>query len=183
MNAANEREFPVVVLLLNAVRRVSEREARRVVACELGDEVARTVRVVSENAVGMSYLDWKVGPTPYHLGTSSEPYLNVIGVSKVDHENRQVGPTKWTIREELPPEDPACCEAWMSHSAWLYVDALLFHCEPHDDDLHLRNVLKIASHFVDERCVLVWRYGGEPKRVALPTPQTLAALRAGQWPG
>jgi hypothetical protein len=172
----------MVVLLLDRARRVSAEEARRVVRAELGEETAATVRPVGDNPAGMSYIDWRHGTTPYHLGTSSEPYINAVGVGKVDRENKLVSPLKWTMHEEAPPEDEGLCRAWMSHIAWLYVDALLFHSEPEDDELHLRHVLRIASHFVDERCVLLWLRGGEPKRVTLPTAQATASLRAGEWP-
>jgi hypothetical protein len=60
------------------------------------------------------------------------------------------------------------------------VDALLFRSE--DEETHFPNVLRIASHFVDERCLLLWLHGDEPKRVVLPSPEALAALRAGEWP-
>lgn len=175
-------EVPMVVLMLDRVRRVSGREARQVVAEELGEEVAATVTVISENSVGMSYIEWRVGSTPYHLGTSSEPYLPVLGVGKVDDGGRLVEPMRWTMREEVPPDGDELSEAWMAHTAWLYVDALLFHSRPEDADRHVRNVLRIGSRFIDERCTLVWLWGNEPKRVALPTPQAVAALRSGEWP-
>lgn len=180
--ADEQRVFPMVVLLLDRVRRVSQEEARQVVRTELGVPTAATVRAVGDNAAGMSYIDWRHGTTPYHLGTSSEPYINAVGVGKVDEKNRITAPLKWMMREEVPPEDDAMCRAWMSHTSWLYVDALLFHSEPEDDRLHLQHVLRIASHFVDERCVLLWLWGGEPKRVTLPSAQATASLRAGEWP-
>lgn len=181
MGSENHSPVPTVTLMLNAVRRVSRAEAHSIVLRELGQDAAQTVRVVNEDRVGMCYIDWKVGPTCYHIGTSSDPYLPVFGTARIDGDNKVIGQVKWTMREEVPPEDPECCEAWMSHVAWVYVDALVF--TPYADrEAHLRNVLRISSHFVDERCLLIWLYGGEPKRVALPTPRTVAALRAGEWP-
>lgn len=172
----------MVVLMLNRVRRVSVSEASRAVATELGNKAAGTVRAIGANSATMSYLEWRVGATPYHLGTSSEPYLPVFGVGKVDSESRVVGPMKWTMREEVPPEGEEFCNAWVAHTAWLYVDALLFHPTARGDDTHLRSVLRISSHFIDERCVLVWLWGREPKQVALPTAGTIEAMSAGRWP-
>lgn len=177
-----QHDFPMVVLLLDRVRRVSADEARRVVQAELGDEAASTVRSIGANAAGMSYLHWRLGTTPYHLGTSSEPYINAVGEGKVDAENKLVGPLKWKMREEVPPDGDAHCSAWMAHTAWLYVDAILFEPGPEADGVHLRHVFRIASHFVDDQCVLLWHWGREPKRVALPSPQATASLRAGVWP-
>ncbi len=174
--------IPTITLMLDQLRRVSYDEVRQVVQTELGDEAEATVQLISDHPQGMNYIDWRLGAAHYHLGTSDEPYINRIGVGKVDAETMVVGPMKWTMREEVPPEEEAHCSAWMRHNAFLYVDAILFHTPPEEDGLHLQNILRIASRFVDERCVLLWRNGGEPKRVALPTPQVIASLRAGVWP-
>jgi len=178
--AGAERRFPMVVLLLDRVRRVSIAEAREIVAAELGGEAAATLRDIS-GASGMSYIAWKVGSIPYHLGTSSEPYLSISGEGKLDVQGRATD-IRWRMREEVPPEGKDYCDAWMGHSAWLYVDALLFSSDPAHDHQHMQNVLRIANHFIDDRCVLLWLYGTEPKQVALPTSQAIAALRKGTWP-
>ncbi|MGH7131673.1 MAG: hypothetical protein ACREJO_06995 [Phycisphaerales bacterium] len=142
---------------------------------ELGGDAAATVRAVGENDAGMSYMDWHLGPTPYHLGTCDEPYISITGVGKVGE------PARWMMREEMPPEDERHAEAWMAHAAWMYVDALQMRSLGGGRE-HLGNVLRLASHFVDEATALVWLCGDEPKRVALPTAETVASLREGKWP-
>lgn len=181
MNDQN-RVCPMIVLMLDGVRRVGVEEARCAVRAEAGEDAASTVRVVVENPQGMSYIEWRVGDATYRLGTSSEPYINAVGSGKVDEEMRLTEPLKWTTWEEVPPEDEACRTAWMSHAAWLYVDAWVCRTPPAEDAMHVRRVLRIASRFVDERCVLLWRWGKEPKQVALPTPRAIESLRAGVWP-
>jgi len=175
-----------IILLLDRVRRVGLAEARGIVHAEHGEQAATTLQMINEDSPGMQYIDWRLDATPYHIGTSSEPYLNVIGVGKLDEETGTVGSLKWTMREELPPEGEAECDAWMSHVAWMYVDALSFHSSsPEEDQRHLQHVLRIAGQLVDERCVLLWLWGpsDQPKQVALPTPAAIAALKAGNWPG
>ena len=181
---ADERVWPMIVLLLDRVRRVAVDDVRRIVQAEQGDDAATTMRVVGENGAGMQYIEWRFGDTRYHIGTSDEPYIQLAGVADVDRETGRVGEFKWTMREELPPESEAECGAWMSHAAWMYVDALLFRPLPSaTDDPHFRHVLRIAGQLVDERCVLLWLWGPErdPKRVLIPTPDVVAALRRGVW--
>jgi hypothetical protein len=171
----------MVILLLTEVRRVSVAEAQKVVAAECGQESAATVRAIDdakhEHGPGMEYLDWQVDSIPFHIGTSSEPYISLVGVSKAGQ------PVKWTMKEEVPPDDEHHRAAWMSHNAWLYVDALTIG-SPGGARAHLGAVLRVASHFIDERCVLVWLYGRErwTKRLATPTKETKSALSRGKWP-
>ena len=172
----------MIILMLNQVRRVTTEEARQAVPAELGDTPAQTVWYVGENFMGMEYIQWKLGDTPYHLGTSSEPYILMGGEAQLDEQSQEFGPVKWRMREEVPPETEPHRSAWMSHVAYLYIESLLFHSAAEEGDMHLENVLKIARNFVDERCVLLWHWGGEPKRVALPTPKAIASLRNGHWP-
>ncbi len=175
----------MVTLLLDRVRRIGREEARGIVQAEHGEQAATTLRIINEGSPGMQYIDWRLDATPYHIGTSSDPYLNVIGVGKIDDKTGTIGSLKLTMREELPPEGEAECNAWMSHVAWMYVDALPFHSSsPEADQRHLQHVLRIAGQFVDERCVLLWLWGpkDQPKQVALPTPATIAALNTGDWP-
>jgi hypothetical protein len=178
--------FPMVVLLLNQTRRVDVAEAAAAVSAELGHDAASTVRAIGDDydddPPGMHYIQWRLGSTPYHIGTSPEPYLSVVGVGKVDSDNQLVDPINWRMREEVPPDGEELCNAWMSHTAWLYIDALVFHGSASDADKHLQNVLKISRHFIDHRCILVWLWGKEPKVVALPTSDTVESLRRGRWP-
>lgn len=162
--------LPMVILLQLRHRQVSVAEVRRIVAVELGQVAADTAVWIGENSAGMSYWQWRHGSTPFLLGTCTEPYLNIGGVSRGGR------PVEWTIREEPPPDDPNLKEAWDSLKAWLYVDA---HGPCRD---HLGNVLRIASHFVDETCSLIWLYGGEPKRLLLPMADSASSLRRGEWP-
>lgn len=177
-----DHAIPTVLLLLNRIRRVGVPEARRVVAAELGDEAEGTVNEWPVGSTTRCYLEWRAGVTPYHLGTCSEPYVPVIGDGKADSAKTPVGTMEWTVSEEAPPEPEELCNAWMAHTAWLYVDALVFESRAHEGGRHFGNVLRVCSHFIDERCVLVWLYSGEPKRVALPTPRTVKSLQAGVWP-
>ena len=173
--------IPMVMLLMNTVRRVSESEAKRVVSGELGDEVGRTIRIIREEVEGMSYLTWQIGKVGYNLGTSSDPYVPRIRPGRDGCTEPDAGEFESTERVESGPEDPVSFEAWTSHRAWLYIDSLTWYAEPEAADLHLRNVLRVAGHFVDERCVLIWQWGTD--RFANPTPQVVASLRAGLWPG
>lgn len=166
---------PTVILLLSQPRQVTVVEVRRVVAAELGEEAAAMVEWIGENGAGMSYIGWRNGKTPYHLGTCSEPYITRVGTANAGE------PVRWMMKEEVPPEAPRLCEAWMSHTAWLYVDALTAGSLG-DGRSHLSNVLRVASWLVDEKCVLVWLYGGESKRVVLPSPETVLSFRNGLWP-
>ncbi|MBS0196522.1 MAG: hypothetical protein JSR77_07170 [Planctomycetes bacterium] len=175
MSDEHEHCTPTVVLLLKEVRRVSVDEARRAVDAELGPDAAATVSAVGENSEGMAYIDWYLGPTPYHLGTCDQAYISTAGAGKVCE------PLRWTMKEEIPPEDERLCEAWMSHVAWLYVDALTVGSLG-GGRRHLGNVLRIASHFIDGRCSLVWYCNPTPKRVVLSSPRTIACLRSGEWP-
>lgn len=181
----SNRGITSIILLLDRVRRVGIEEARRLVQAEHGEQAATTLQVINEDSPGMQYIDWRFESAPYHIGTSSEPYINVIGVGKIDEQTGIVGSMKMTMREEVPPEGEAECDAWMSHAAWMYVDALLFHStSPEEDRRHHQHVLRIAGQLVDERCVLLWLCGpnDQPKQVALPTPAAIAALKAGSWP-
>jgi hypothetical protein len=171
----------MVMLLMTSVRRVSESEAQRVVSHELGDEVGQTVRVIREEVTGMSYLTWRVGDVWYNLGTSSEPYVPAASAGQAHCADPAAGHVKPTMRLESGPQDLISFEAWISHRAWLYIDSLAWYTEAEAAELHLRNVLRVASHFIDERCVLIWQWGTD--RFAKPTPQAVASLRAGQWPG
>jgi hypothetical protein len=177
---------PTVILLLTQVRRVRADELRRVVAAEIGEAAAATVQVINEDPEAMEYITWRDGQTHHNFGTSPNPYIHIFGEGRNEPETGTIKWTKWTMREEVPPEDEVICEAWMQHNAWLYVDALLLGMTEQTREqtrpVALSNMLRIASHFIDERCVLVWRCGGKTKRVALPTVDTLAMLRAGEWP-
>lgn len=177
------RYYPMIVLLLKAVRRVSADEIRRVVQAELGNQTAAGIESMGQKQDVMQYHFWRHDRAFCNFGTCCEPYPNTIYEGEVDSDTKLITPTKSQYREEVPPQDEVMCQAWMQHNSWIYVDALLFHTPPEDDHIHYRRVFKIASHFIDERCVLIWLYGGEPKRVALPTPQAIASLRAGEWPG
>lgn len=167
---------PTLFLLLREPRVVSVDSLRRAVAAELGMEAAATVEMVCENAMGGAYFQWRNGPTHQHLGTSNQPFIHLAGQCKKGE------PVRWQMREEVPPDEPSMCEAWMAHNAWLYVDALNM-VPPHDERDHAGVVFRIASWFVDDRCVLLWLRGGDKKRVALPSAATIASLRRGQWPG
>jgi hypothetical protein len=173
-------EIPTVNLLLNQVRRFRTPEVRQLVSEVLGDFAAASVRAVGENP-GMEYIDWRDGEATYHLGTSSEPYINTLGTGKVGPDGR-VSEMKWTMREEVPPPVEAHAEAWMSHTAWLYIDALLHNVARADRPRHQQNVLKLAGRLVDARCVLVWLHGRDPKRTALPSHNFTQSLRSGIWP-
>lgn len=175
MSDQDQECTPTIILLMKELRRATVPEVRASVALELGDQAAATVRSVAESDVGMSYIDWYHGPTPYHLGTSDEPYISRVGVLKPGE------PANWTMKEEVPPQDHRLRDAWMSHTAWLYVDALTIGSLGGGHN-HLPSVLRIASHFIDDRCALVWHANPQPKRVTLPTPQTIASFRAGVWP-
>jgi hypothetical protein len=175
----------MVVLLLDRIRRVSIEEARRIIDAEHGEDASTSAQAINEDGDGMRYIDWRFGGTPYHIGTSSEPYINVIGEGKLDEVTGRVGEMKWKMSEELPPDSERERDAWMSHAAWVYVDALFFHTSSFaEDQQHLRHVLRIAGQLADERCVLFWLWGpkDQPKRVALPSPRVIASLRAGEWP-
>lgn len=167
---------PTVVLLLRSPRCVSVAELAHIVAEEIDDEAAATVTWVGKNAFGGEYLEWRSSATPYHLGTFGGPYIHLAGAAKIGE------PMRWHMREEVPPAEPALCEAWMAHDAWLYVDALNLGARRDNRD-HQNVVLRIAGRLVDEHCTLLWLPGAEPKRVALPTPHAVAALRSGTWPG
>lgn len=178
-----DRDFPMIVLMLRKLRRVRVDEARRAVAAELGQETAATITDVGGHPLGMQYITWRHGTVGYNLGTSPEPYIRTFGVATSDEDGvfRHV---KWTMREEVPPIDEAHADAWMSHSSWLYVDALTYWEPPAADAIHRRHVLRIASHFLDGSCTLLWLWSPEePKRVVLPTPHAAASIRAGLWPG
>ena len=166
--------IPMLVLLLKRARFVPVEEVARVVAAVVGPEASASVRLAAGSLEGMQYIDWDVDGTPYHLGTSSGPYLKRIGVGKAGE------PVRWTMQEEIPPRQERHCEAWMSHEAWMYVDALTIG-ELSRAPGHVSNVLRIASHFIDEDCVLVWLQGGVDKHVSLPTARVRAALARGVW--
>jgi hypothetical protein len=172
--------IPTVILLMNTVRRVSESEAIAVVSSELGDEVGQTVCMRAERDVGMSYLSWKIGDVWYNLGTSSDPYVPHVGIAQSNGEHPDAVQVKSSIRGELGPQDQVLFEAWASHRAWLYIDSLTWHAESDEWECHLGRVLRVASQFVDERCVLVWLWGTD--RFAKPTQQAVASFRAGHWP-
>jgi hypothetical protein len=179
LNPSND--IPTVILLLNQARRIPVPEARLLVSEVLGKSAAASLRLVGDNPAGMEYLDWRDGHAAFHLGTSSETYINSLGTGKVDPDGR-VSEMKWTMREEVPPPDESRAAAWMSHTAWLYVDAILHHVDPADRPRHQVNVLKLAGRLIDPRCVLVWLFGGEPKQTAIPSPQFTRSLRSGIWP-
>jgi hypothetical protein len=164
----------MLIMLLKEPRAVSIEDAAKVVASELGQEAAATVHLAAENPDGMRYIDWRLGETPYHLGTAPAPYLKRIGVSKAGQ------PIRWTAQEEIPPREPRHCEAWMAHEAWMYVDALTLGRAGRPKE-HRPNVLRIANHFIDDSCTLLWLWGGIDKHVSLPTPKVRAALANGRW--
>ncbi|MFN0134516.1 MAG: hypothetical protein ACKVS9_00185 [Phycisphaerae bacterium] len=170
-------DCPTLILLLREPRPVALDELRSVVSLELGSAAAATVQWVGENAAGGAYMQWRNGATPHHLGRFSQPYISLTGKCEVGR------PIRWKMREEVAPEDPALCEAWMAHNASLYVDALNIG-RTRDDRDHRAVVLRIASRFVDDRCVLLWLAAiGDHKRVLLPSPTSLAAIQKGLWPG
>jgi hypothetical protein len=166
--------IPMLIILLKEARVVPVDRAAGVVKQELGPDAASTVNLVAGDPQGMRYIDWKFGETIYHLGTCPEPYLKRIGVGKAGE------PIRWTMQEEIPPREDRHCEAWMAHTAWMYVDAL-DHPPPGRPSAHLPNVLRLASHFIDDACVLLWLWGGVDKHVSLPTPRVRAALAKGRW--
>src|SRR5262245_1251498 len=164
----------MLTILLKEPRIIQLDRTAQVVKAELGPDAAATVRSAAGNPDGMRYIDWQVGETIYHLGTCPEPYLKRIGVGKAGQ------PIRWTMQEEVPPPEERHCEAWMSHTAWMYVDAL-DHPPPGRLSTHLPNVLRIAGHFVDDACALLWLWGGLQKHVSLPTPRVREALAKGKW--
>jgi hypothetical protein len=174
----------MVTLLLDRIRRVELEEARRVVLKELGEESGASVTLACETAGGMSYIEWKHGSAHYHLGTSDFPYTGPRVVPHLEAGEATVDASLQTPppRQQRTPHAQTIRQAWTSHRAFLYVDALLFHVPPQNDRLHFGAVLRIASHFVDDRCTLLWLYGSQPEQAILPTPQSLASLRAGLWP-
>jgi hypothetical protein len=180
MNLDSPTDSPIVSvqLLLTSTRRIPLPESQSAVQDAIGQTAAATVRVINESDVGMSYTRFHVGKVPYHIGTSIEPYIRRFGTAKPGEQ------IKWTIEEEVPPEDPVLCDAWMMHKAWMYVDSLRF-VDPDDGVDHFVNVMRLAGRFVDERCVLIWLLGPreQPKCVTLPAAENVAALRAGRWPG
>jgi hypothetical protein len=165
--------IPMLTILLRQARIVPVEEAAAAVTAEIGPEAAATVNFVASSPEGLRYIDWRVGEVRYHLGTSTEPYLKRIGVIEAG------APLRWTMQEEVPPREPRHCEAWMAHEAWMYVDALDLTRERVSP--HLPNVLKVANHFVDEACTLLWLWGGVQKHVSLPTPRVREALAKGRW--
>ncbi len=172
----------MVVLLLDRERRVALDEARHIIQAEHGKDAAETIQ--EHPGRDKRYFRWKLGETPYNMGTFNGPYINAVGQGKVNNDTGKIGEVKWTMWEEVPPEGEAECTAWMSHTAWMYVDALLFFSSsPEEDEVHRQHVLRIASQLVDHRCVLLWLWGpsDQPKRVALPTPDAIAMLRSGSW--
>ena len=181
----NQRVHPIVILLLDQVRRVEVEEARRLVLDELGASTAATVQLINDAGPGMHSIQWHVGETWYHLGTSPDPYVPWLGEGKIDKQTGRIGEMTYTTREEPPPDGEAERAAWMSHTAWMYVDAPLFNSSSHEEDRqHSQNVMRLASRLVDHRSVLLWQYAPKdlPKRVKLPTLETIAALRNGSWP-
>jgi hypothetical protein len=166
--------IPNLILLLKEPKVVSIEQAEEAVNAVLGPEPAATVRLVGENTDGMRYITWQVGTTPYHLGTCREPYLNKLGTGKVGQ------PIRWTLREEVPPHEERHAEPWMAHEAWMYIDALALGRDARPA-AHLPNVLRIASHFIDDACLLLWLWGGVLKHVSLPTPRVRKALSNGRW--
>jgi hypothetical protein len=182
MSQDSSLHIPTIILLLDRVRRVRADEAARVVTSVMGPTAAASLTAINEDPHGMEYIEWRDGETIHHIGTSPQPYITVSGEGKEDPATGNIELTRWTMREEVPPDDPTMCDAWMRHTAWMYVDALRM--EPTDEarDVARRNVLRVASHFVDARCVLLWRRGSNDKRVALPTPHAIATMQAGEWP-
>lgn len=169
----------MVMLLRERHRRLSVDEVATVVAHVQGAEVARGVELVVDNPDGgMSYFEWRSGSIIHHVGVSAEPYLNRIGITKPGE------PTRWIMRETVPPADPAMAEAWMQHGAWMYVDALDFQ-EPEALLERVAVVLRLAARFVDAGTLLIWLYSGgdETKLVALPTAEAVRSMTAGAWPG
>jgi hypothetical protein len=84
------------------------------------------------------------------------------------------------MKEEVPPHEPRHSEAWMAHEAWMYIDALALGRDARPK-AHLPNVLRVASRFIDDNCLLLWLWGGVEKHVSLPTSRVLEALASGHW--
>lgn len=166
--------IPMLTILLREPRIVEIQRAADVVKTELGEDAASTINLIAGDPQGMRYIDWKLDETIYHIGTSPDPYLKRIGVGRAGQ------PIRWTMQEEIPPSQERHCEAWMAHTAWMYVDAL-DHPPPGRKSTHLPNVLRIASHFIDGNCTLLWLWGGLQKHVSLPTPRVRTALAKGKW--
>jgi len=137
---------------------------RRVLEEELRPDAAASAEFFSVHASGMFYAQCYVGRVQYHIGVGRTPYPAEVSGQ--------------------PPGEPESRLAWLRHEAWMYVDAVLY-AVPDERDVHFANVMRLAGRFVDERCVLIWLHGPreQPKRVALPTAENVAALRAGRWPG
>lgn len=121
---AAERVFPMVVLLLDRVRRVAVDEARHIIQAEQGEDAAASAEF-SDCGV-MQYFQWHFGETPHHIGTSSEPYLDTPRREVLSEETVTAGEINTTIWEQIPPQGEPERRAWLSHNAWMYVDALLF---------------------------------------------------------
>ncbi|MCC5786163.1 MAG: hypothetical protein JJU33_05640 [Phycisphaerales bacterium] len=155
-----------VVLLLDRFKRIEPEEVRPIVEAVVGSEAAASAFGGHTDSSGSMMFMWRCPQGHQAFGSYDAPYPQEL----LDHQ-LSIG------RGQSLLSAPELRRRWGAHTAWLYADGWRG-----DPDALESNVLRILSHFLDERCLLVHRRAPPPSELVIPSDSLAAAWREGKWP-